>query len=464
LLFGTISAFSGGSMDASNAKVMPAEELLFHDGFGDRLLIRDAYGKPEHESLLIRPELCAVPSFEFSLNQRLTQLEHFDHQAFVRVRRLVRVPGPLPRLSLIGDCAGGTRLSEVLAGMDHTSTAAAPGAVLFVAREILDAISALHRQNTDVAHGALAPERVIISDRVRITDYVLGSAIEQLRFSPERYWKELRVAVPGSAGASRIDRRADVAQVGMIALALFAGRPLRDSEQMGHLGDTLNALGLPEGIKVWMLRMLHMDPRRAYVSAVEATQGLEEAVSESGVQPVPLVLNSLGIKTHRASSPAPVRPAPPKPAAPPMALPKKVVAPKKDPWNAHDVDDRRFGVRAQGITVETPRSSWLGKRAKMVLKIGALGVALAGAFTLAQFVPAPAMLFSRTGTLVVESNPSGATVIVDGQEQGRTPVTLELPNGKHEVELRGGSKPRVFNVFISSGARVSQYVELPQRR
>jgi hypothetical protein len=100
----------------------------------------------------------------------------------------------------------------------------------------------------------------------------------------------------------------------------------------------------------------------------------------------------------------------------------------------------------------------------MVLKIGMLGVALAGAFTLAQFVPAPAMLFSHTGTLVVESNPSGATVIVDGQEQGRTPVTLELPSGRHEVELRGGSKPRVFNVFISSGSRVSQYVELPQRR
>jgi hypothetical protein len=442
---------------------MPAEELLFHDGLGDRLLIRDAYGKPEHESLLIKPELCAVPSFEFSLNQRLTQLEPFDHQAFVRVRRLVRVPGPLPRLSLIGDRAGGTRLSEVLAGMDHTSTAAAPGAVLFVAREILEAIAALHRQSPDVAHGALAPERVIISDRVRITDYVLGSAIEQLRFSPDRYWKELRVAVPGSAGASRIDRRADVAQIGMIALALFAGRPLRDSEQMGHLSDTVNALGLPEGIKAWMLRMLHMDPRRAYVSAVEAMQGLEEAVNESGVQPAPLVMNSLGIKTHRVSSPASVRPAPLKPVAP-MAPPKKTVAPKSDPWNAHDVDDRRFGVKTQGTTLETPRSSWLGKRGKMVLKIGMLGVALAGAFTLAQFVPAPAMLFSHTGTLVVESNPAGATVIVDGQDQGRTPVTLELQSGRHEVELRGGSKPRVFNVFISSGARVSQYVELPQRR
>jgi len=188
-------------------------------------------------------------------------------------------------------------------------------------------------------------------------------------------------------------------------------------------------------------------------------------VNESGVQPVPLVLNSLGIKMHRPS-PVTVRPAQPKPVTPVAVVKKPAVAPKarKDPWNAHDVDERRFASSFQAPVIENQRSGWFGKRVKMVLKIGALGAALAGAFTAAQFVPAPAMLFSHTGTLVVESNPAGANVLVDGQDQGRTPVTLELKTGKHQVELRGGSKPRVFNVFISSGAHVSQYVELPQRR
>src|SRR5437867_6003705 len=56
----------------------------------------------------------------------------------------------------------------------------------------------------EISHGALAPERVVIADgKVRIADYVMGSAIEQLRFSSERYWKDLRVAVPVSAGALR---------------------------------------------------------------------------------------------------------------------------------------------------------------------------------------------------------------------------------------------------------------------
>ena len=452
------------SMEASPAKSTPAEEVFFHDGLGDRLLIRDPYGKPAHESLLLRPELSAVPSFEFSLNKRLTQLEQFDHPAFVRVRRLIRVPGPLPRLGVISDYTPGTRLSEVLAGMDHTSTSAPGGGVLFVAHELLDAMSALHRQSPDISHGALAPERVVINDRIRITDYVLGSAIEQLRFSPERYWKELRVAVPASAGASRLDRRADVAQIGMIVLALFAGRPLREGEDMGHVAGVVAALVLPESIKTWLMRMLHLDPRRAYVSVVEANEGLDEAIRDSGVQPVPLVLNSLGIKTQRASTPVVVRPPQPKPTAPPIAVKKPAVRAKQDAWNAHDVDDRQFGIHAQGTTIGAQRSSWFGKRAKTVMKVGLLGVALAGAFTAAQFVPAPAMLFSNTGTLVVESNPAGAVLLVDGQDQGRTPLTLTLKTGRHEVELRGGGKPRVFNVFISSGARVSQYVELPRRR
>jgi hypothetical protein len=96
----------------------------------------------------------------------------------------------------------------------------------------------------------------------------------------------------------------------------------------------------------------------------------------------------------------------------------------------------------------------------MIVKIGLLGTALAGAFTAAQFVPAPSILFSQTGTLVVESNPAGAGLLVDGQEQGVTPLTLKLKTGRHQVELRGAGKPRLFNVYISSGARLSQYVEM----
>ena len=50
-----------------------------------------------------------------------------------------------------------------------------------------------------------------------IVEQVFGAALGQLRYSPERYWKELRIALPMAVTAPQLDRRADVAQVGMWA-------------------------------------------------------------------------------------------------------------------------------------------------------------------------------------------------------------------------------------------------------
>ena len=224
---GTIPLYSG--VDVSAAKSMaPSEDLLFRDGLGDRLLIRDAHGRPAHECLLIRPELSSVPAFEFALNERLWLVEKFDHPGFLTVRNIVRAPGQLASISLAHDLTGGTRLSDVSRpspGIGRPAIIA--GATVFVLKEVLDALAELHRQSGDLAHGAIAPERIVLADgKVRIADYVLGPAIEQLRFTTERYWKELRVAVP-AGGRRRSPRiaRVDVAQAALIAIAMFAGTP-----------------------------------------------------------------------------------------------------------------------------------------------------------------------------------------------------------------------------------------------
>jgi hypothetical protein len=92
-----------------------------------------------------------------------------------------------------------------------------------------------------------------------------------------------------------------------------------------------------------------------------------------------------------------------------------------------------------------------------------LAVAMTAAFTAAQYIPSPDWLFSRTGTLVIESNPLGVEVLINGKPQGVTPLTLKVEAGRHEVELRGSGKPKIFNVYVSRGDRVAQYVEFPAR-
>jgi hypothetical protein len=100
---------------------------------------------------------------------------------------------------------------------------------------------------------------------------------------------------------------------------------------------------------------------------------------------------------------------------------------------------------------------------KKFLSIAALVIMMTGAFTAAQYIPAPDWLFSTTGTLVIESNPLGVSVSVNGKSHGVTPLTLRVESGVHEVELRGPGKPRIFKVHVTRGDRVAQYIEFVRR-
>jgi serine/threonine protein kinase len=201
----------------------PSEDLLFRDGLGDRLLTRDAHGRPVNECLFIRPELTSVPAFEFALNERLWLVERFDHPGFLTVRNIVRAPGQLASICLVNDLTGGTRLSDLLARAATGGQPISAGATAFVLQEVLDALSELHRQSGELAHGAVAPERIVLAGgKVRLADYVLAPAIEQLRFSAERYWKELRVAVPSSAGGARTVEHLGAAAHSQLAAASAA--------------------------------------------------------------------------------------------------------------------------------------------------------------------------------------------------------------------------------------------------
>jgi hypothetical protein len=64
------------------------------------------------------------------------------------------------------------------------------------------------------------------------------------------------------------------------------------------------------------------------------------------------------------------------------------------------------------------------------------------------------------GRLVIQSQPSGADVVIDGVAQGRTPVGLRVKAGHHLVKI--GSNPgREIEVDVAAGAEVVHHVELP---
>ena len=171
-------------------------------------------------------------------------------------------------------------------------------------RQLVPAVALLHEHARDVANGALGPERLVITPNARIVivEHVLGAALEQLRFSQETYWNELRIPVPRSTGLPRFDYRTDVMQLGMVALALVLGRLVQPDEFPSHLGEVvasawaISARGglepLPSGLRAWLTRALQLDPRNSFPSAVEARVDLERMFGDSDYIVAPQALEA----------------------------------------------------------------------------------------------------------------------------------------------------------------------------
>src|SRR5262245_13270572 len=252
-------------MDPALAPGFASTATGFRDGLGDRRRVADATGDTL-ELLCLRRELTAIPSFEFALRERASRLASFRHTYFGRVRSIERLNDPAAPLAVVSEVTRGVRLSQLLATSDPAPVTIDVDAALHLIRQLVSAVAMLHENARDVAHGAITPERIVVtsSARVVITEYVLGAALEQLRWTPERYWRELRIPLPPSAGAPRFDQRADVTQIGVVALSLVLGRMLTADEYPARLAEVVaTAQGisgpdgvqpLPPGVRAWLRR------------------------------------------------------------------------------------------------------------------------------------------------------------------------------------------------------------------
>jgi hypothetical protein len=542
--------------------------VVFRDGLGDRRHVIDPTGTDALELLCLRGELAAVPSFEFALRERVSHLGSFRHAYYGRVRGVERMTDRDATLAVVSDHTPGVRLSELLVNAEEHRLGLDINTALCLIRQLVPAVAMLHETTRDVAHGALGPERILVTPNARlvIVEYVLGAALEQLRYSPERYWADLRIALPRTAGLPRFDQRADVTQIGVVALSLILGRSLRDDEYPMRIADVVastwavSARGgfepLPPGLRGWLGRALQLDSRSAFASAVEASVELDKVIGDGDYMASPASLEAFLAKYHAAESgshnsmpsaggPARLPTPPPRQGPTPVPLPKpQSIAPDAPPrdapaaaapqppvfpapsgskaqpteaggsMGAHRAQGAQGGQGAQGAqgaqgnpdafgiqggqpvlaapvagpgvtTIEngrvvvsprptphrdavdhemqaepegrTPPRSFKKLVAAVAVVTVLGGAALAGR---KYFTASPGA--AATGTLVISTNPAGAQVTVDGQARGATPLTLTLPPGAHNVDLRLGTAARSIPVTITVGQEVAQYIELPQ--
>jgi hypothetical protein len=449
-------------MDPAAATGSSVSQASFLDGLGERRRATDATGVEPIERLCLRAELTKIPSFEFALRERASRLAAFRHPCFARVRSIDRLNDAASTLAVVSDAVRGVRLATLLTSADGPTIDL--NAAIHLIRQLVNAVAVLHEQAPDVGHGAIAPERIIVTPnaRVVIAEYVLGAALEQLRYPRDRSWSELRVAVPPSESLPRLDHRADVTQIGVTALSLILGRPLDDVEYPTLVGDllasatTISSRGeeeaLPSGLRGWLARALQLDPRGTFESAVDARDDLERVLADEDEQ-VPQVVRVPEVpKVPQVLQVHGVLPETPKPVA---ELPKVLPA-VEAPVTIRPVVSVDMGDEEPERAVAIERRAW-GPR--IAVAAAAVVVLAGGGYGATKFF-APHAAAVSAGTVSVTTVPSGAEVFVDGQAHGATPVSLTLAPGAHTLELRGNGAPRTIPITVAPGQQISQYVEL----
>jgi len=484
-------------MDSALAsRIAPSVPIVFQDALGERRRL-DGNGPDPVEVLCLRSELTAIPSFEFALRERAGRLTAFRHANYSRVRGVDRLNDPAATLAIVSDHTRGLRLAALLSESGPRPITIDITVALHFIRQLVSAVAMLHESARDIAHGAIGPERLIVTPNARIVvvEYVLGAALEQLRFSRERYWRELRIALPSAPGLPRFDHRADVTQVGVVALSLILGRMLHEDEFIAHGADLVASAKaiapkggqepLPAGLRNWLARALQLDTRHSFASAPEARAELEKAVAGDSLD-APMSVSVPGgdhashppVSEQKESEPTSVtkssgvRPMP-EAALPPMAATRPEPAHEPEPMAMPEhVPD--FGIADVHDFTPEPSERRRKKALKFSLPTGAnktlIAASVAGVAILSlggyaarrAFVAPVAATAAATGTLNVTTNPTGAEVRVDGQPAGVTPLTLTLKAGPHNVELRGGGEPRTVPVTITAGTQATQYIELPR--
>ena len=111
----------------------------------------------------------------------------------------------------------------------------------------------------------------------------------------------------------------------------------------------------------------------------------------------------------------------------------------------------------QSVAAATPLSR-VKLAAAAALLIGVTSAITLGAL---RYMAAP-VAADGMGTLLVQTNPSGASVDIDGQPRGMTPLSIDLSPGRHTLKLANEGNVRSMPITIMAGGQVSQLIELPR--
>ena len=366
----------------------PATVAPFSDALGYRVLGFDKKSGDRLEMLRLRPQLASSPAFEAAVRERQRRLTDFRHAAFARVRQIDRPAGQNAALAVVSNYADGQRLSDFLRQTQTSGVAIELIVAVCMLQQMVTAVAQLHALGADLSHGALNPERLVVTPagRIVVTEYVAGAGLAALALSPQQAWQDYRLALPPD-GSEAFTQASDVYQLGYLGLTLVSGKSIYDRQYPPPFATALRnaeeitADGrmqpLHPAIVSWLTRALRLGG--PFASAVDAQSSLDEAIASAGLVATPDVVADLVARAAgetesepatMISMPAPqaVVPAapvpPPAPAPEPVPVPvAKTPTPVETPWTPpapapaaeyHQVTARHSGAHRESPTPSAP--------------------------------------------------------------------------------------------------------------
>jgi len=262
---------------------LPGHPYSLDDGLGIRRV--DGDGRTQTEILALAPVLANHPIVEQAIRTRASRYADLDMRSLATVRGFERSGASL---HVVTEMPAGVRLSHVLAYLESTGDVVPEPAIFELASSIINAVASLHSWQGGLAHGAINPAHILLTDngRVLLTDGVFGGGLEALQRNREALWKEFRLAMPPAASLARFEQQTDVTQMGASILALILHRPLRASEYPRGVSDLVmsatesaalaGSAASEFTLRTWLQATLQIHAKCAFRSAVEAQRSFSE--------------------------------------------------------------------------------------------------------------------------------------------------------------------------------------------
>ena len=279
-----------------SAQNLRAELRVRQDGFGTRQI--DHHQRFGTVEILDVTPMLATDAAEEGIKARTAHITELGAGIVSPVHTIHRDPAGL---HIIAGTIDGVPVSAVIDALEAGTLMLADEALFDVIASVVRAVAALHALPARLAHGALTPSHVVLTRRGRavLTNCGFATTLEALQRNREQYWREFGLALPPAASLPQFDQRADVAQLGAMALALALRRQLRSDEYPSRIADLTTAAtptmkGRISPLRMWLQQALQLHPRANFECAREAERALLDAITTSlGRAPSPQPIQTM---------------------------------------------------------------------------------------------------------------------------------------------------------------------------